>query len=688
MKKTIIMRERRDIYMTRRTLEQEHDLGQETHFIPRHFAGGDSEAEQASRRMPEYCRHSSMTTSSVLDLCLVQTQRGYLKHFCPSEDSAWSARVKDIVQSMRSDFDASKFRHLPQIINHPFLRHLSVDVTKPAKTPIAHAQARTAARMVFGDEGACGLFDAIMRLLSHQRRTMVSSLNRMAQVQEACHDDTLEEHVAPMTSEWGEYAGHLMLHILDPFSQWSRRTLREGGMTDLAHTSVTELFGLVDQIALEMPSRCKTVKGAVNCMRLGVPHDWSKADLLRATLLQIQTGTLPNSAASDPSWDVEMLTVSMLLGQLAAIKRIMEVQNNRRRAEFTHVVSVPPLQEGGQPTYAETIEETATETSPRIGLTPSHTTVMALNGEEHERGRERNHFPALNFGCGYRLEGLRSRSLSPSRLVDGRDLHRSRRWSFPEGIVTFAQGFASQELHMTFLQGFASQEPHMSPSRRTSSSESDAGNGPDSLRTHPHFGPSHQVSQVIQAAVRQDQPLGALPVPPLLALGALARRFRDGPGSSGRGPAYGTNSSRAGYCGTLEQFFCTQYGGLIDDLGSIDAIEAFMFGLRDSESLLDQTHAFIIARAILARVQQHLATDGPISPDWRAVVRALTLPVRVSVVSWWPEELTAEEHNDILVNWRRHHPRGDRTTRKQAGPHEQRQEPRKDFVRVGRPTFS
>jgi hypothetical protein len=135
----------------------------------------------------------------------------------------------------------------------------------------------------------------------------------------------------------------------------------------------------------------------------------------------------------------------------------------------------------------------------------------------------------------------------------------------------------------------------------------------------------------------------------------------------------------------LKQFFCTQYGGLIDDLGSIDAIEAFMFGLRDSESLLDQTHAFIIARAILARMQQHLATDRPISPDWRAVVRALTLSVRVSVVSWWPEEFTAEEHNDILVNWRRHHPRGDRTTRKQAGPHEQRQEPRKDFVRVGRP---
>ena len=59
--------------MTRRTVEQEHDLGQETNFISRQFAGGDYEAEQALRRMPEYCQHSSMTTSSIFDLCLVQT---------------------------------------------------------------------------------------------------------------------------------------------------------------------------------------------------------------------------------------------------------------------------------------------------------------------------------------------------------------------------------------------------------------------------------------------------------------------------------------------------------------------------------------------------------------------------------------------------------------------------------------
>ena len=215
-----------------------------------------------------------------------------------------------------------------------------------------------------------------------------------------------------------------------------------------------------------------------------------------------------------------------------------------------------------------------------MGLTPSHTTVMAMHGEEHERGRERLHSPALNFGRGFRLGGLRARSLSPSRLVDGRASHGPRRRSVPEGIVTFAQGFASQE-------------PHMSPSRRTSSSDSDAGNGQD-----PRL--PHQVSRVIQAAVRHDQPRSVIHVPPSLALGAPARRVRDEPGGTGRGPAYGMTSSRAGYFGMLEQFLCTQYGSLIDDFGHHAAIEAFMFGLRDSEALLDQTHAFIIARTILA----------------------------------------------------------------------------------------
>ena len=146
---------------------------------------------------------------------------------------------------------------------------------------------------------------------------------------------------------------------------------------------------------------------------------------------------------------------------------------------------------------------------------------------------------------------------------------------------------------MLFAQGFASLELHMSPSRRTSSSGSDAGNGPD----------PHQVSRVIQALARQDQPQSAIHVPQSLALEAPARRVRDEPGGESRGPAYGMNSCRAGYFGMLEEFLCTQYGSLIDDLGSIEAIEAFMIGLRDSDALLDQTHAFIIA--ILARTQPY-----------------------------------------------------------------------------------
>jgi len=114
------------------------------------------------------------------------------------------------------------------------------------------------------------------------------------------------------------------------------------------------------------------------------------------------------------------------------------------------------------------------------------------------------------------------------------------------------------------------------------------------------------------------------------------------------------NSSREGYFGMLEEFFLTQYVTLIDDLGGTGAIEAFMIRMRDSDALLDQTHAFIIARTVLAHTQQHTAAEGPFSEAWRAVVRAMTLSVRVSVVSVWPDEFTPGEHDDILINWRQH----------------------------------
>ena len=136
---TIIMRERRDSRMTRRTVVEDHGLGQETYFILQQFAGGNYEVEQALRRMTEYWQRRLMTTSSILDLCLVQTQCGHLNHFCAPEDSAWSVRVKNIVHTMLTD--ETKYGHLPEIIDDPFLQHLSVDVTRPSMSPIAHAQA-------------------------------------------------------------------------------------------------------------------------------------------------------------------------------------------------------------------------------------------------------------------------------------------------------------------------------------------------------------------------------------------------------------------------------------------------------------------------------------------------------------------------------------------------------------------
>ena len=78
-----------------------------------------------------------------------------------------------------------------------------------------------------------------------------------------------------------------------------------------------------------------------------------------------------------------------------------------------------------------------------------------------------------------------------------------------------------------FDQGFASQDLRMSPSRRTSSSGSDAANG---------LAP-HQVSRVIQAGAGRDQPRSALHVPHSSALEAPARQGRDELGGSGRGPA-------------------------------------------------------------------------------------------------------------------------------------------------------
>ena len=139
------------------------------------------------------------------------------------------------------------------------------------------------------------------------------------------------------------------------------------------------------------------------------------------------------------------------------------------------------------------------------------------------------------------------------------------------------------------------------------------------------------------------------------------------------------NSSREGYVGMLEEVFLTQYGDLMDVLGGTGAIEAFMIRMKESDALLNQTHAFIISQAVLAYTQQHTAAEGPVSNDWKAVVRAVIPSVRVSVVSVWPDEFTPGEHDDILINWHQRH-----SVPGVTGRHWGRQAPTNNAVSSGR----
>ena len=103
VKETIMMRDCRDVLVPGRTGVEEHVLAQETFFILCKYTGGAQEAEQALRRNPIWCRHRLMNPSTLLDVCLVQTQEGNLNHFCSSEDSEWSLRVHALVNTARGE---------------------------------------------------------------------------------------------------------------------------------------------------------------------------------------------------------------------------------------------------------------------------------------------------------------------------------------------------------------------------------------------------------------------------------------------------------------------------------------------------------------------------------------------------------------------------------------------------------
>jgi hypothetical protein len=211
----IMMRDRRDVLVSGRTGVEEHVLAQETYFILCEYTGGGYEAEQALRRMQIWCQHRLMSASTILDLCLMQTQDGHVAHYRAPEDSGWSLRVRAMINTIRSDFDETKYGHLPAIIYDRKLRYLSVDVTKPSTTPIAHAQAQAAARTVFGFAGTCSLLTAVKKLPGEMRLKMVTPLERIAQVQEAVQAGTLEAEAAPEDTPWCRYCELLVQHILD-----------------------------------------------------------------------------------------------------------------------------------------------------------------------------------------------------------------------------------------------------------------------------------------------------------------------------------------------------------------------------------------------------------------------------------------------------------------------------------------
>ena len=273
VKETVMMMDRRDVLVSRRTAVEEHILAQETFFILREYTGGPEEAEQALRRMPIWCRHLMMTPSTILDVCLVQVEEGNVNHFSSEEDSEWSFRVRAVVNDILSDFDETKYGHLPEIIYNTNLRHLSADVTKPPATAAAKVQARAASRTVFGSAGTFSLLAMLKKLPGHLREMMVAPLERVAQLQGAVQASTLEAEAVPEDSAWCRYAEYAVVHVLNLTSEFSRRTLRDGRTTDQAHTTLSELHEVTRKISLEKPQRCSTVEGALNCMRLIIPDD-------------------------------------------------------------------------------------------------------------------------------------------------------------------------------------------------------------------------------------------------------------------------------------------------------------------------------------------------------------------------------------------------------------------------------
>ena len=311
------------------------------------------------------------------------------------------------------------------------------------------------------------------------------------------------------------------------------------------------------------------------------------------------------------------------MGHLRAIiemhrRRAAEQQTSTKRG----TLATPLLKCGGPPRYDRSIDETPIEHSLRSGLNPSHTGSTIVRAEAHEAGPVYLHFPPRNHNLESRLGGLRTRSLSPPSTGNG-GAAQPRRSSLG-AIVAFSREISSQD---NLASSAVARQTRDSPAVATTA-----------IVVHRPPALSQTVSRVMEAART-----GTSSHSSDLALGGNSedlteeeRPFSGGPRRPGRGPGYGENSSREGFSGTLEENFCKQWAHLSRTLGGRRVVETLMLALPDSESLLGDTHAYIIQRTFLAQAHHHVMSTHPPSSEWERVVRAVPSSVFTSLQTSWP----------------------------------------------------
>ena len=94
-------------------------------------------------------------------------------------------------------------------------------------------------------------------------------------------------------------------------------------------------------------------------------------------------------------------------------------------------------------------------------------------------------------------------------------------------------------------------------------------------------------------------------------------------------------------------------------------MQTFMVNMRNSNALIHQTHGFIISQATRDYTQTS-RPDGAASDDWKAVLEAVVLSVRVSAGNEWPDEFVSGEHGDTLQEWYLRHSAAGVTGRRHA----------------------